>query len=379
MLQFTLKFIGSMIRDNFRELCLVLVGITLCLCLLINSGDSMLTIENVYSDTTDEEAVTDFLNRVFFVFSDADGLEKITKRLMEQTGVRTVYADGYAGTQIRCGSRMPLIRKQGILTGSIPNILSQGQIITSHDLLTGSVERWDTAPESESGELGVGEDEGLEKPETKEFIAQGDKIRIAGKDFVNVAEIAGSEGHIVTIEDFIELYKESGSGGITFSYVYEKGFTEEQKQEIEALIRTVKKPEKVYEVDHSIQFLDFTEMAREELLGLIIASLNALFLYVYLLKKRIPVYTVLKLQGLTNGRLRGMLLAEFLFVYLVACLLSAAAYGSFARIVGRQMVFFKEVYLYSVACVFVINLVLFSLVTWKLVRKQPYELYQERE
>ena len=365
-----------MINDNLKELCLVLAGITLCLCLLINFGDSIFTIENVYSGITDEEAVTDFKNRVFFTFSDANELETVIKQLMEQAGIHAAYAEGYAGERIRCGSRIPLIRKHELLTGSIPDNLSQGQIITSHDLLTGGTEGWDLFTENDSGEPAAIADENLEEPETREFIAQGEKIQIAEKNFVNVAEIAGSEGHIVTIEDFVNLYRVSGSGGITLSYVYEKGFTEEQKQETETLIQSIRKPEKSYEADHSVGFSSFIETARENLLGLIIASLNALFLYAYLLKKRIPVYTILKLQGLTNGKLRGMLLLEFLFVYLAACLLSAVTYGIFAISMGRQMTFFEEVYLYSVVCIFVINLILFFLMTWKLVRRQPYELYQ---
>lgn len=365
MFYFTFKFIRSMIQENFKELCLVLLGITICLCLLVNYGDSLLTIENDYMDTTDEEAVTDCINRVVFIFCDEEGLDEIIKQLMEQPGIHTVEAEGYVeGGSIRCGSRMPLMKKRECLTGSIPEELSDGQIITSHDLLAGGGHDLQTM-------------EGHDLQTTREFIAQGEKIRIAGRDFVNVAEIAGSQGHVVTIQDFIELYKESGSGGITLSYVYENGFTEEQKQEAETLIRVIQKPEKCYEPDHSLEFSDFIDDCRTELLGLIIAALNALFLYVCLLKKRIPVYTVLKLQGLTNGRLRQMLLLEFLFIYLAACLLSAAAYGIFARVVGRQMTSFKEVYLYSTGCILVINLILFFLLTWKLVRRQPYELYQD--
>ena len=87
----------------------------------------------------------------------------------------------------------------------------------------------------------------------------------------------------------------------------------------------------------------------------------------------------MKLQGLTNVRLRGMLLLEFLVIYLAACLLSGAVYVGFATMTGRQMVYTKSVYLYSVVCMFVINVILFLIITWKLAKKQPFELYQKKE
>lgn len=215
----------------------------------------------------------------------------------------------------------------------------------------------------------------------REFVAKGEKVFVGGKDFINVAEVSGSEGHIVTVEDFIKLYKEKGQGGICLSYIYEKGFSGQQKEEIEKVITAIRQPEDTFISFYAgdVDFSDFTTESQSEFLGLVIASLNALFLYAYLLKKRIPIYTILKLQGLTNVRLRGMLLMEFLVIYLVACLLSGAVYVGFATMTGRQMVYTKSVYLYSIVSMFVINVILFLIITWKLAKKQPFELYQKKE
>lgn len=381
MIGFTFKFIISMFHSCFKEICLVLLGMVLCLSLLINYGDSLFTIENEYDNVSDDEAVMYAQNCIYFTFSDVERMDEIVRQVKALPGVYGVYMEGNVGVDIRCGTRLPLLKRKELLTGSIPKELSEGQIITSHDLLMDDDSDIDDIIEnSPDGELVILEGD-MKETTGREFVAKGEKVFVGGKDFINVAEVSGSEGHIVTVEDFIKLYKEKGQGGICLSYIYEKGFSGQQKEEIEKVITAIRQPEDTFISFYAgdVDFSDFTTESQSEFLGLVIASLNALFLYAYLLKKRIPIYTILKLQGLTNVRLRGMLLMEFLVIYLVACLLSGAVYVGFATMTGRQMVYTKSVYLYSIVSMFVINVILFLIITWKLAKKQPFELYQKKE
>jgi len=309
---------------------------------------------------SENEAIEYNDNIVCFSFSDADKLDKIINKLEKVSGISGVYLGGSVeGQAVQCGTKMPLINEDTLVVGRIPEQLSNGQIITSYTSL------FDNMAATALG---------------KEYMAVGEKIKIGNIEFSNVAEINDPEGHIVSVDDFLALYREYGNDELIMTYVYNNGFTEEQMKKVEVMVTDIKKAKRVWQGigKDGIELSFFLEMVKEHVFGVIIASINALFLYGYLLERRIQVYTILKLQGLTNGKLRAMLFAEFLAVYIAACVASAVVYGIYSLLSNNIWYHTGQVSVYSFGIVFVVNIILFFVMTWKLVRRQPFEIYQRK-
>ena len=112
--------------------------------------------------------------------------------------------------------------------------------------------------------------------------------------------------------------------------------------------------------------------------GIVLASLNSFYLYAYLFYRRIPVYTILKLQGLTNLKLQGMLLIEYLLIHIAAIFTSSIVFGIYSFVSQSPLRHIGQIALYSFGGVLAVDLILFIILTWKLVRWQPFALYQER-
>lgn len=374
MLYFSYKLIKSLLSDCKKELFFVFTGMVICLCLLINFADRFFSFDNGYGTVTDKEAMEYLNNRIYFTFSNIDKVDDIVEQLKQISGIDAVYLQGNVGQAIQCGTKLPLIKENELVTGSIPKQLSNGQIITSYTLL------FDRMPTNEAGEIITTTEEDTESLIGKEYLGVGEKFQIGSNTYTNVAEMNDPEGHIVTLDDFIHLYKECGQGGIDLFYVYKDGFTEAQKKDVESLVTSIKKPETIQPgIGHEeIDFSFFLETIRDLILGLIIASLNSLFLYAYLLEKRIQVYTILKLQGLTNFMLRGMLFLEFLFLYIISCVSSIIIYGIYSIICRNPWYHTEQICLYCFGIVFIINIFLFLIFTWKLVKRQPFEMYQKK-
>lgn len=372
MPEFLCKFILSMIRDCKKELCFLLAGMVLCLCLLLYNGNQ------IFSDRiTDKEVLQYNDNRIFFAFSDADRLGQIVEQVAAMPAVYGVYlygeTDGHV--KIQCGTRIPMIADNCLITGKIPKHLSEGEVITSYSLLG------DDMPAAGSLDEGVAKIEEEDPVFQKEFIAQGERVWIGGREFKNVAEISDSDGNIVAADDFFAICKESGNSEIILCYVYENGFTQKQQKKIEDIVAAVKQPERIWQgiAGQGIDFSFFMEIMKYHFLGIILASLNSFFLYAYLFHKRIPVYTVLKLQGLTSLNLQGMLLIEYLLIHIAAVFTSSLLFGIYSFGSQNPLRHIGQIALYSFGSVLAADLILFFVLTWKLVRWQPFALYQRRE
>lgn len=370
MMEFICKFIISMVWDCKKEVCFLLAGMILCLCLLLYNGNQ------AFSDgITDKETLQYTDNRVLFAFSDAERLEEIVGRVAAVPGVYGVYLYGNAGghVKIQCGTRMPMIAKNCLITGKIPKRLSRGEVIASYSMAG------DDIPAGENGE-GVAVIEEEEPVFQREFIAQGEKLWLGGREFENVAQISDSGGNIVTVEDFFDIYRESGSGEIILCYIYKDGFTKKQQKEVRDIVVAEREPERIWQgvAGQWIGFSFFMEIMKYHFSGIVLAALNSFFLYVYLIHKRIPVYTILKLQGLTNLNLQGMLLIEYLFIHIAAVFTSSLIFWGYSFMHQNPLRHIGQIALYSFGSVLAVDLLLFFILTWRLVRWQPFALYQKR-
>ena len=236
MMSFICKFISSMMRDCKKEICLVLLGMVLCLCLLINFAQNLFSFKSGYYALSDEDSVKFNHNIICFAFSDVSRLDEIARKVSEMPDVYGVYLYGSVRAGgIQCGTRLPLMEENRLLTGEIPEELSEGEIITSYAFSSGIKRDVQSNPDEE---FTVKEDEGNDF--SREYIGSGETVCLDGKNFVNIAEISDPDGHIVTVNDFMELYRESGQSEVTLMYIYDDGFTQEQKQAVEDVITAVR-------------------------------------------------------------------------------------------------------------------------------------------
>ena len=98
------------------------------------------------------------------------------------------------------------------------------------------------------------------------------------------------------------------------------------------------------------------------ILGVILAVLNALFIYQSVLKRRIPSYAVLKLLGLKNFQLRAVILLEMLLLF--SC-----------SFIGQLIYNLRYSIGYSFGLLLLIYVLLSLIMTIRLVKKQPFEAY----
>lgn len=363
MLEFTFQFMKAMIVEWKKELSLVLVGMILCICVILNFTDSVFDVGYLYGWDSSSEAINYNENRVNFIFSDAEGIEEIVDAVYKVDGVSDVFLKATANdnTEILSGTKVPYISSDGIVTGHVPESLAEGEVIVSlQSLQTQQRESID------------------ENSMNSEYVAVGENVTIDEKEFTCTAEINELAEFVLNQNDFLELYRQGKLDRLTMYYIYENGFT--KKEEVKNLVDRIKAPEAVEEEEsrRGIEWSEYMESIQDMILGMIVAVLNAMFLYVYVLERRIPSYSILKLQGISNGMLRVMLFLEFLVLYLLAFCISGVGYGIYSLVTSSNFFNTAQVYFYTFMSLLILHGVIFWLLTWKLVRRQPFEIYSYR-
>lgn len=352
MLKFTFKFMKSMFQENKKEVLFVLLGMVLCVFVVLNFTDSALG-----TDYSEEELAYEN-NRVTFTFSDIQNLEPVMNAIAEEDGVQNVLVDAACMIEmnefiIQSGVKLPRIDEDAVFNGEIPKKLAAGEaLISTRDA------------------QGPGS-----------FIAVGDTCALGDYDFTNVAQIGYSDiSVIIGMEDFIKLCNEYGHELLEVTYIYEDGFTGEQKKKLETLVADMKKIDEIREAEKisGIDWAVYIGTIKDLILGMIIAVLNDMFLYAYILNSRIPAYSVLKLQGVSNRNLRRMLFAELIVLYIIAYVMAGGLYAFIGLVTGNLFYNTAQIYVYTFVSILALNIVLFSMFIRKLIKAQPFEIYQNR-
>ena len=364
MFIFSIKFIKSMLWEWKKEISFVVIGIVLCVCVIINFADSFYSFTTMYWGAETKEDLNYNENRMNYTFSGADKLREVVDDVRQIDGVEEVYLRGETeeGIDILTGTCMPRITENGVMTGIWPEKLDDGEFVASLKVLSDL--RY-ASPDNES---------------LSDYMASGEKISISGKELVCVAETGDIDEFILSQNDFIEICNIDNIDRIDMYYIYEDGFTEIKKQEVTEKIKEIKTPVSIeqQETMKGYKFSEFMEQTQSLILGAIIAILNAMFLYINILERRIPAYSILKLQGLSNAKLRVMLFSEFILLFLLSFAIGICLYVVAVKI--SDGVLYNTLYsgLYTFLMLFCINMVIFAIVSWKLVRRQPFEIYSYR-
>lgn len=212
----------------------------------------------------------------------------------------------------------------------------------------------------------------------------GTKLRFLGADWVCTGIIAPSLADnfdiLVNMEDF-KAHINDQENQVTACFRYENGtslveiqdFANFLKQEFHADFVSV--PSRTAGAGFGEFLSDMSGM----LLLLVIAVVNYMFLYRFLLEKRMYVYGIFKLQGMDNCLTLIGLCVEMLIFLAAAFAFSLLLYLGGTALLGQLGTVMQHApeFWFSFVIISVINLFFFGLAAVKLVRSSPVELIRE--
>lgn len=369
--------------DWKKEMLLIITGIIISSCAVIKFTDNITNFKHYYDDVkgTREERIF-HENRVHFSFMDSENLDKIVAQLKNKEGIQNVILKG--NVEIVSGhdftvasySSIPILTEYDNSIGTTPEQVEDGTIVLSYGTLCSLEGGTASAPE-EGVVMTYGESP--EKTTYSVFYSCDQMFPMAGKSYQIVAENFNFEENLLSLHDFLELDKEGKLSGIELVYIYEDGFSDDQMAQAEKLIRTSKPWETTYKEhpDNTLSVSDYLDLMSNLIIGVILAVLNALFIYQSVLKRRISSYSVLKLLGLKNFQLRAMILFEMMVLFVISFIISVISFLLYCTMAGELIYNLRYSVGYSFSLLLVIYVLLSLAITIKLIRKQPFEAFAD--
>lgn len=116
------------------------------------------------------------------------------------------------------------------------------------------------------------------------------------------------------------------------------------------------------------------------LLLVLIAMINVLFIYSFLVRKRFYAYSILKLCGLTAKKTTMFLLCESEILFLISFVLSMPIYLLLSPLISGYDIVYSTLFyqfVYSFVILQIFNIIIFYLSTIKISKKNPIELLRE--
>lgn len=212
----------------------------------------------------------------------------------------------------------------------------------------------------------------------------GASLRFLGADWVCTGIIAPSMADDFDILiDMAALKTHIGNQEkqVTSGFRYENGvslveirkFANQLKEEFHADFAAV--PSRTAGVGFGEFLSDISEM----LVLLVIAVINYMFLYRFLLEKRMYAYGIFKLHGMDDRLTLAGLCAEMLIFLTASFAFSLLLYLGGTALFGRLGMVMEHVpeFYFSFVIVSVINLLFFGLAAVKVIRSSPVELIRE--
>lgn len=383
MFRFLYKLSLKMITDWKKEMLLIILGIIISSCAVIKFTDSIANFKHYYDDVkgTKEERIF-HENRVHFTFSDSDKLEEVVEQLKKEKGIQNVILKGNAEIvsghdfAVATYSSIPILTEYDNSIGTTPEQVEDGTIVLSYESLC-SLEG-STTPDSEDGVVSTYK-ETTEKAPYTVFYSCDQTFPMTGKSYQIVAENFNFEENLLSLHDFLELDKEGKLSGIELVYIYEDDFSDSQMAQAGELIHSFKPWQTTYieHPDNTLSVSDYLDLMSNLIIGVILAVLNALFIYQSVLKRRMPSYSILKLLGLKNLRLQAIILFEMMVIFVISFTISVILFFLYCTITEELIYNLRYSVGYSFSLLLVIYVLISLIMTIKLIRKQPFEAFAD--
>lgn len=380
MFHYLCKLTLKMLTEWKKEMLLIMAGTVICSCAVIKFTDNITNFEHFYYDAkgTKEEQVF-YENRVHFTFSDVEKLPEVVERLKGLEGIRNVILRGNCEIvpghdfKVAFYSDIPILTEHDNSIGKMPEQVEDGTIVLSFQELN-SLEGG--MPDPGEGIIEVQEEDSWQTKYTV-FYSCDKKFPMNGRTYQVVAENFFFSENLLSLNDFMGLDKDGKLSGVELIYIYDDSFDDLQMAEAEEQIRAVREYEDTYKEQpkNTLKFSDYLDLMGKSVIGMVLAVLNALFIYRFVLKNRLPSYSVLKLLGLGNIRIRVMILIEMLVVFAVSYLIALGLFLCYCGITKELVYNLRYSAGYSFGLLMAVYILLSLIMTGKLVRKQPFEIY----
>ena len=383
MFHFFCRLSLKMIIDWKREMLLIISGIIISSCAVIKFTDNITNFKHYYDDVkgTREERIF-HENRIHFSFKDSDNLDEIVAQLKNKEGIQNVILKGSVEIipghdfAVASYSSIPILTEYDNSIGTTPEQVKDGTIVLSYGSLCSLEGR--AAPDPEDGVV-ITYGEIAEKTPYTVFYSCDQTFPMAGKSYQIVAENFHFDENLLSLHDFLELDQKGKLSGIELVYIYDDGFSDRQMAQAEELIRSSKPWETTYKEhpDNTLSVSDYLDLMSNLIIGVILAVLNALFIYQSVLKRRIPSYSVLKLLGLKNLQLQAMILFEMMTLFALSFIISVIIFLLYCTIAGELIYNLRYSVGYSFSLLLIIYVLLSLTMTIKLIQKQPFEAFAD--
>lgn len=354
---FTFKNIIFFFKSEKMLSFLILLGMVVCDTIFLIFGNVF------WSDAKSNEYEIYKNNVVTFRF---DGLD--IDGFLEMTESRDYITSTFFGCTETDGENMPVT-----VSAYSPAFDSDGRRIRLGHGLTGA-----------GGECVVSERYLQRESSALPRSAIGRELHFLGTDWVCAGIIAPSTADdfdiLINMADFKSHIKNRESR-ITAGFRYENGASLVEVRQFAQYLETEFHAESAAVPSKTVGagFGEFLSDMSGMLILLVIAIVNYMSLYRFLLEKRMYAYGIFKLQGMDNGLTLAGLCVEMLIFLTVGFAISLLLYLGGTALFGQAGTVVRHApeLWFSFVIISVINLFFFGLAAVKLTRSSPVELIRE--
>lgn len=366
MFKFILRFIGSILKEQKGRMCIIFTGMVLCSFFVLNFFYSCMVGANT------KQEIYDQYFKVELQYNETEDVEKLLSVLEDEKNI----------TKIQLA-----VWFDGLLENAVPGTIHDDEnIFYADDKVVAYIpELDDKNNQIEMGKMLGAQDDGkvLVTYATQSNISTvslGEKIRFAGEEL----KIIGlyneyMMGYVVTANTLLNMCRNIQDGPIQITYWYDETMSNKQVMSLNQKLNEAKQEEKIiYEKpDMEISWNTVRDQGEFSFFAMLLAVINFMFVYQFVLKNRTRQYRTLKLLGITGNKLQGILFLEMFITLSIAFLLAIVVLYSSILLRNKVAFGMGKVYLISYGLMFVITGSLFLAFTRSFVRKSPFASYQE--
>lgn len=356
MIKFIIKLIKSMFQHQKFLAVMVLSGMILCSIIVVNF------LYEMHLSAYTEEEIQSINNHVSVCYEDMSGLEDIIEYMNSESCITLIMfkadveADGadclaltYFGTwegldgYVKCGELL------GMEDYGLVNLdYNYTDRIGDTDVI-GSVIKVQDRQYQVKGVLTAGQ----ENVNGTVYMTQKDLLELADAD---------------KLSGYIEYWYKDGTG---------KGKIEEINEYIQenSSPADLEEAEKMDNFDLETVFSEFHDI----LYTMLIAIIDYMLIYSYLLKKRMRQYGILKLIGVSDRKLILFMYLEMIAYMIITFAVTMMGFYLYLKVTERAVYQLSVIYLYSAGFILFLNFLVFFLVTWRFRRMTPFAFYRISE
>lgn len=358
MLRLFMKFLSSVLKEQRLLITTVLVGMGMCFVMIINF------LYEMHLSSFRKEDIVQINNHVDVYYDDMSDIDHIIEYLKESKNIQKTMIKTETGVG---GSDCILVAYAGNMS-SLAEYSGMGKKIVS------------------SGDVLHTEDRGLVNiginPDGKEF---GDNIIILNKEYkikgkLNIGESIQNITIYMTDTDMMELLMETGNKGCV-SFWYADGAGAGEIKKIEENLEKISSPLYMTQAKKLDNFDASTVMEelKDIFLTTIIAIVNYMLIYGFMLNKRMKQYGILKLVGVSDVKLTVFMYTEMLMELAITFIISILGFLAYLKLSGKTSYGLSIICGYGTAFMLMLNILIFLIISFKYRKMTPFQFYKVTE